>query len=606
MGRKTRADPISFPGGRWCNDGALSAALSNTTPARASAVKQVRDSYNRLAIYDRFNDVLTTDQAAQFAFIKSNEDWKHYGDRFVAEVEEYKILSFDTENRLSASGSGPVLFVISSTPSGYTLMFDLDRLAGPEPMDHDYPLMYLPTQFRKFIRDDDYVKIGSDICRDLRATGVCFRNTVDTRDLFRHYRRTDTKFSTPIIQISGAGPREGLGIINAWSKGEDTKPYTQEVYKSMYGNHNYVINGRPHWPWWRRVFQLYGWRKTNQGHLDLHHHWYAYHDGTAPFSLIYRVILERFIRYTPIPFMAPPSLSTPIFNRFPHDELESDHVPTLVRDFLVPFVNTITIHEDDVDPMTDLDALEVAPLPAKLPRLQVSIHKAPSLPTEEHPTSTSDDHNKSKKTHKRGGKHPYPTAAWKTSDRASIFWDSDPSFGPACTCCGSKTHNFRADNSYDVICPVYLNNNNKAPLCEYPLCTDRFTHTMRLCKTLHHICQLCHIRGHTEVHNCRQWTAAQWDDNRRQWEDAADEGFFTSLRRTQWLFGYFAHRKFTPFPFPFSTYAEMNALPVPYVSKALEEFATKGTWPARTTRKRPQHHSELRSYHSKPAKRFLT
>ncbi len=594
----SRHNPITFPGNRWCDDGALSAALSSTTSARKNVIRVVNEHYNRLAIRDRFNDVLTPEQADQFYVIKSTSDWDHYKDRFVTEVEEFKVLSFDTEERLTSSGRGPTIYVIVSTPTGYTLCFDLESLADGKHQDPAFSLEYVPASVRRFLRTPDYIKIGSDVAKDLRATGINFRTTVDTRDIFRHFRRRTAKYPTPLIQIDGAGSKEGLGIINAWSKGEDTKPQSQDEYREKYGSHSYKLNGRPHWPWWRRMQQLYSWRKTNQGHLDLHHHWYCYHDGTAPFSLLYRVILERFIRYRPT-LMSLPKKSNPKpvppQHRHPGDNIEADALPAVVRQFLDQFVDTITLREEDFDPVSSDEDMEVLPVPD--PLLEVSIHKAPD--------NSATDGQPPAKTHKRGGGRSYPTATWNCSDRANIFWDRDPTLGPGCACCGSKNHNYRADNSHEIICPLFLNSKRGTPLCVYPYCTDRFTHVVRQCKTLHHICQVCHIRGHTEAAGCHNWSKLKWEDNRKEWEKHADTGFYTSLRRTNWLFGYFAHRKYTPYPFPFATYAEMMALPVGYVTAALRDFAKTGAWPTRTSRKRPHDYCESRIYHSKPAARFL-
>ena len=601
MPRKASArhNPITFPGTRWCDDGALSAALSNTTQGRREVMTVVKDTYNRLAIHDRFNDTLTPAQAEQFHVIKNRADWDHHKDRFVGEVEEFKVLSFDTEERLTSAGRGAMIYVIIATPTGYTLCFDLEALAEGKKQDPAFALEFIPASVRRFLRTPEYIKIGSDVAKDLRATGIFFKTTVDTRDVFRHFRRRTAKYPTPLIQIEGAGNKEGLGIINAWSKGEDTKPQSQEEYKEKYGHHKYALNGRPHWPWWRRMHQLYSWRKTNQGHLDLHHHWYCYHDGTAPFSLVYRVLLERFIRYknnkNQLCKRNAQTCSSP--NRHPADELEAAALPGIMHALLQPFADTITIREEDFDPpSSDEDELEILPAPER-PVLDISIHKAP--------VDSTTDEQPPRKIHKRGGGRPYPTATWKTSDRASLFWDADPSLGPGCSCCGSKTHNYRADSSHEIICPVFLNNKRGNPLCTYPYCVDRFTHTVRQCKTLHHICQLCHVRGHTEIAGCHNWSVLKWEDNRKEWEKHADEGIHTCLRRTNWLLGYFAHRPYTPFPFPFASYAEMVSLPVGYVSSALQDFAKTGAWPVRTSRKRPHDYCESRAFHSRPAGRFF-
>ncbi len=596
---KLRCCPITFPGSRWCDDGALSAALSTTTSARRNVISAVRDTYNRLAIRDRFEDVLNPEQAQQFHIIKSKADWEYYKDRFVQEVEEFKILSFDTENKLTSAGTGPTVYVIVATPTGYTLCFDLQELAGNTPVDPTFSLEHIPATVRRFIRTPDYIKIGSDIARDLRATGICFRTTVDTRDIYRHYRRRTAKYPVPIIQIDGAGAREGLGIVNAWSKGEDTKPQTQDEYKERYGSHNYTVNGRTHWPWWRRMQQLYSWRKSGQGHLDVHHHWYIYHDGTAPYSLIYRVILERFIRYStemPNHNRRPPQKTRSFPHRHPDDELEADALPKLTRDFLTQFIDTITIQEDDVDITPDTGDLEITPAPQPGP--------TPAGWSDEG-WSDNDLDEPPKKKHQRGGGRPYPTTRWRTADHSSIFWDTDPTLGAGCSCCGSKNHRYRADASHEIICPVFLNNKRGVHICTYLYCTDRLTHTVRQCKTLHHVCKLCYVRGHTEVAGCQGWSVLKWEDNKKEWERAADDGFYTSLRRTNWLFGYYAHRPFSPWPFPFISYAEIAALPVSYVRQALQDFAKTGAWPTRTSRKRPPNHSECRIFHSRPATRHF-
>ena len=619
--RKSRADKpqerISIQCGRLLSDGSINAALSRTDPSAVDVIKRIADTYKTMVIKNRFNDFLTLYQTEKFHIVSSKRDWEKVSTVFVDEIAHYQLFSFDTESILpprrerSVHNPHQIVYALLATPTGRTCVFDLRTLARPHTINPNNPLEFVPSIVKRWLRDPAYWVLGTGLRQDEQTLKIRISSAIDTSSIYKDYAGINHTTAAPrIIVFYGAGNKSGLAMQALFGKGEDYKPQSRNEYEEKYGAHAYYCHGRRKWPYWRDYEILYKWRKNLDGTIDAHQQHYLYHDSTTPFSLIYRILLERFARG--------------------HDELSPGmSLAELLGAFLDPYVDR-SIKLEETEEETDdiflpgppfapgppeIAAVEVfdhtgrssdpCPLLAKIPRADtdesvvalgdaatpqstdslVVIVPTGNKRTRTVATSTSSEEILPRRKKTRGRK-TFPPSTWQPNQRSFLRWEADPFLGPGCSCCG-RDHSFSVlkDGRHVVTCITFIHKRQRN-LCTYAPCEEKETHLTGRCLLLHHTCSICFTRGHREQDGCLQWTKQQWKDRQEHFEEAADSSNLLKDRRFRWEFGFYAHRPYTPYPFPYASYTEMRERDPREIITELRIFARDGTWP-RGTIKRP-------------------
>ncbi len=627
IGMATPQDLVTFPSGRWFGPTAFQHVVDRTSSPTVNLATIYR-LYGEQSIRIRFYDRLSPIQENMYYFISSYDQWSQASHRFIEEVTTYKMIAIDIERLLTnAVDAMPVVYVTCATPSGLTAVFSLLQLAGRHGVDPAAPFEFLPTVVRNWIANPDIAVLGSAVRAQLRGTAVPYSSTVDTRDIFTTFsnRRIDDRC---LIDITNLGFRTGTGVQALFGKGEDFRPQEQRVYLQRYGEHAYQHRGRSCWPWWRRTSRLFQWHPNNAGHLDSRHRWFLWHTATTPYSLCYRLLLER-------------SVVTPDFLTAFGDPAEA--LQTLIREFVHPSLVHPRQHLEDRDGhgrgrkrRRDQQITPSEIQPRRRDARASSRSSLPLLPgrVADHRSSSSSDsgasaHSSSSHATKRGSSsssshsersrssstppvspnallgdeaddHDIPPAIrerrrqvmvspivhdWSLADEAMFPYLRSPPLTRGCTCCGDPNHVFKCMG--DIICSVY-NANHRRYLCSYKGCRSPSFHLTTFCPWLHRICPNCCTRGHTpHTDNCSEWDADMWDKRRDEWEDVADLGVHTRRREADWRLGFYAHRRHSPFPFPYGSYDEMIRLPVLTVLSDLRRFSDEGVWPFQTRVPKP-------------------
>ncbi len=625
--------PARVQGRRWFTEADRNAILRQSGTDDADLLNEVYSFYRSLVVRNRFSDRLAPAQRELFFIIEKRKHWDNIAHAFIQDVNRCRMLSLfiETTNDVRRADSGPVYsFVVIATPAGLTAAFDLHKLAATQGVDHQRPLEFLPAIVRAWIKDPDFAVVGANIVKTLDRCAVPFCSTVDTRDIFVHFRRHRYRDEL-LINVTGFGNRDGVGAQAFYAKGEDFRPQLEHIYVDRYGPHRYTRGGRSHWPWWRNSTRFYRWRaNTEGGHLDAHHQWYLWHTATTPFALFYRLLLER-------------SLHQPRYLwRFAS-------FAAAVRDLICEFISPLAFRADDMDETDDnVYVSPGSPAPSASGRGSASqatqrdrdrpparraaaarsgtAAARPSSPSSESSSSGSSSASSSTPSRSRSPTPPpepdedrpgsgfssasvnaltdtdedIPPAVkkrraavksaagsvrdWRSKEENQIPYITDPPLTRGCRCCGEQNHVFSVMR--ERTCPIFKLRKPGQRLCEYRFCRSPAFHLTSLCPWLHHICTRCDIRGHSEENKCEDWTEEEWERRRDAWETVADQGVHTGRREKDWRYGFYSQPEFSPYPFPYTTYAEMLSLPVLTVRQDLRRF-DRGHWPRRTRRPCP-------------------
>ncbi len=148
---------ISLPGGRFFDGDALLAAAESATPHARNTAVHLLNLYKAMTIRQGFLHKLTEEQIWRCTIIKNSEDWAGVSGRFMADVDLYKVFSLDTESLAPTSGPRHTrhaipapnrrLYLIASTVSGFTVLFDLEELNGGLPVGNKDLLSLVPPPF---------------------------------------------------------------------------------------------------------------------------------------------------------------------------------------------------------------------------------------------------------------------------------------------------------------------------------------------------------------------------------------------------------------------------------------------------------------------------
>ncbi len=375
----------------------------------------------------------------------------------------------------------------------------------------------------------------------------------------------------PLVNIYGVGNRNGLGILFYWARGYDYKPQPEETYVKTYGQHRYFAPHSSHlrWPWWRRPMELYKWTRNADGRLHDVHHFYLWNDGTTPMALLHRMLITTIIRD---PWAK---------------EFDGRSLPERLHRFIAPYVKqsdppsrrptivgleapSSSDESDDYGPPPPSD-----PRPVPLDWRPLSPNTLAATPAAPSEAATPP-------------RVMVEMPVWGPAQEFKAAWETVLRPGDRCTYCASDAHVFDTKEGHPL-CPRY--HAGKIYTCQYRHCTADTLHCTKMCPVLHAVCSTCWTRGHTEEPRCEEWDEARWAARREDWEAVADLGLYTARRRTIWNFGFFYHRRFTPWPWPFQSYLHMMLMPVLRVLAILRDWAN-GIGPLPPTRPRPAYHDE--------------
>ncbi len=619
--------------GRWINEAVYRRAVKNATDTNRQHLLELYDGYKTMSVRTPFRDLLSAEQRASYFFIDRPEQWDAVAERFRAEVDKYRcctrlvvpscssftprrwpphhvmyrlciiflhantvllvifllfktyqffrLLSFDSESVLSTGGaSTPLRYGIFSTFSGTTAVFDFHRLAGSQPHFRRPPLMDIPDIFTTWLEEPGIVVLGADVAGDASVAGADATSCLDTRVFFDHMRRSpDVAGDNPVVNIYGIGNRSGLGVQAYWAKGYDHKPQPETTFVRTYGQHRYFAahSARLRWPWWRRAPELYRWTRGTDGGLRDVHHFYMWCDGTTPMSLLHRVLLTLLIRNPWCTTYEDRSLTERIHHfiapyvRQPPPPRRRPHIVDLSRD-----EGEITDSSDsDPPPPTTSRPVPLdwrplspdAPSRPETPALSAGPSSIPSPP-----------------------RTVLQLPVWGPAQKFKAAWDMTFRTGDRCAYCAADTHVFSTKEGRPI-CPRY--HAGEVYTCQYKYCNSGTLHCTRMCPVLHNVCPTCYTRGHSPEQRCEEWTEEEWARRRDGWEAVADLGLLTTDRHRIWNQGFFYHRRFTAWPFPFESYLHMVSVPVLRVLAILRDWAN-GIAPLPPTRTRPSFHDEPR------------
>ncbi len=553
-----RHPSVQAPGGPFLDEAALHDALADAPEAVKNTLVHLHNTYKALAILRPFHHKLTEEQIWRTCLIRSAADWSNIAGRFMRDVDLHAILSFDTESyrptqggrrrdRFATPAPTRLLYAIASTACGFTAVFDLESLNRGSPLGNSDAFSVLPAPFRRWMEDPAVLILGSNVEVDLQDPSLRATSLVDTRVLWRQFLAASPEPAQQrgkLIKLYGIGNRDGLQVQALWAKGFAYKPTPEETFVRLFGSHPYRdANGNGKWPWFRNPHIFYQWWRTAAGGIRQEHMFYLFHDSTTPISLVLRLVLERVLQVGAIAV-------------FPEDKSTADVFRSFLQDFAVtkpaPVLSASAATEDVEEDIAVLP-------PPSLPNIGLEYESED--PEQDSPAAAVS----------------FPAPLWRQRDLSFMPYEANPSFGHHCTACGSSSHSFLWNNQ--EACPDYLAADRSSRLtCLYELCrSPRGDHNTKVCPVLHHICQTCWCRGHFESDRCSDWDLPQWANNRRFWEDAADHGLYTSARRTHWSLGYFAHRPYTPYPYPVDSYKQLADMPFPQARALIIDFS-RGTW----------------------------
>ncbi len=486
----------------------------------------------------------------------------------------HRLLSFDSESVLSPSGvSTPLRYGIFSSFPGTTVVFDFHRLAGGQPHFTRSPLRSIPACFTTWLEEPGIVVLGADVAGDASVAGADATSCLDTRILFEHMRRAPESLNeNPIVNVYGIGNKSGLGVQAYWGKGYNHKPQAESAYVRLYGSHRYFAphSARLRWPWWRRATELYRWTRGIDGNLADVHHFYMWSDGTTPMALLHRAQLTLLIRN-------------------PWSTLYEDRSLTeRLHHFISPYVRQppaprrrpkiVDLSRDDgelSDSSTDSD-----PPPPSVSR-PVPLDWRPFSPEPAPPVAPVPVPPPPERT-------VIQMPVWGPTQEFKAAWDTVFRPGDRCSYCASDSHVFNTKQGRPA-CPRY--HAGEVYTCQYKYCNAGTLHCTKMCPVLHAVCSTCYTRGHTEEQRCEEWEEQEWARRRDDWEAVADLGLYTQQRHRIWNHGFFYHRRFTAWPWPFESYLHLTSVPVLRVLAILRDWAN-GIAPLPPTRKRPAFHDE--------------
>ena len=584
----------------YVGDRDLNSLAANAARLRLdSHTVQFYDFYNE--IYQRgrvvptFRQELSQAQERYLILVSNITDWIDSDDAvaFQQEVDLYGFMSFDLERYQvdkDAVGRVPLfkrrrvyqdrtVYAVFGTLTGRVAIFDLESCYGG-PVRPEDPLETLPSEFKAWIRSPDVILAGSGIDGDILETGLDAQKVLNTQDLFAKHM-SSTEGSPPLINV-GSTRRSGMGIQAYYAKGVDYKPMAARKFVTDYGMHKYRDNnGRLKWPAWRHHDFLYKWYKNKEGQLRSESLFYMWHDGSTPSSLVAKIFLDSCQR-------------TPILVR---EAKVAEHL----QNFLGPNFQRVgapdVLHIDAPELVRELDAegeeagaqnrrgeaLEVQPTNNKQVsqgRINNPNERLTTAFVSQRATQEKEEGELSDDECKVVDIQPPEKIVREGKPREGAvfsYWDwrrerenpyvANPGLARLCVYCAKGKHSYK-HKSGAIMCEAALEDEPHTDICTYVRCKDRAAHRIAACKMLHHRCGICNHRGHDEEDRCWSWDDRDWKKARDDFEMYADFGVYTTSRRRDEQWGFWAHLRESPFPY-FASYPELLKMSVAEVDEAL-------------------------------------
>ncbi len=538
-----------------------------------------------MAIFPVYRQSLSAWQRDHFFTASKSGQWENvqFAREFAAEVERYRLISFDTESRKDPdTGLERVILAHFGTATGMGVLFDLETMSSGCWAPPDDALRDVPKCFKCWLRAPGIYTVGSAIAGDEKKVGLQIKRMVDMREVFYHYRNM-TYEGKPIVDI-GHTTKTGLGVQAFYSKGVDYKPMARHKHVALYGDPGYkTFKGSRTWPEFKH-WNIYKWKRDETGALAVPGKFYCYHDLTTPQATIASIFLDM---------AAGPGVVVG----------GSCSVADAIHTVLGPIYNKqaevrFDLVEDDVD-MEEKPKVEEKPGPSiaasvavaqvlKDQGAQAQEEKEVVALTSSASTEGSDtlslDHGeelsegeirdeeppqKKVKKVKQAVIRPVPLPAydcrwdWEVDRRNPYV--RHPLWGKHCQVCGIGKHAAK-NKEGDTTCPLLKETGWIG--CGYRRCRTTGHRTI-VCPALHQICPLCYHRGHDRYAGCATWSPLQWRVALGDFEECAPEGLYTTSRQHDERWGFWAAKSGTPYPYPVA-YKDLLELGVAEADRALQ------------------------------------
>ncbi len=477
---------------------------------------------------------LSREQQAYLHVIRCKDDWYDVEPRFERDVQEFGVITFDTEdflpdhaklketpaNKVRWQDKERLLYVLIGTFKGRVAVFDLEEMSRG-PVDTEQPLAALPDSVKRWIRDEEVMVLGSNVGQDFgkldyRATSLC-----DTRDVFRHYYGEENG----LIWL-GETTKSGLGVQAFWAKGFDYKAGKRADHVKLYGDMRYTDKrGRKAWPQERIRTVLYKWDKQRGKLQDFQLH-YMWNDATTSVALVVRLAMEMLLNGRLV-YKSRPRWAALISR--------------IIGCNVGGYMGEVDDEQVDVEvPPRDSDVQT----PAKANSNAVTSVCVPEAEAVEDDVEVVGVLGHPKLTPIAGSSFHY----FDADIRRINYYKADPVWPRVCTYCGDPMHSFK-NYKKEILCPLMLSDDPNVDKCKYRMCRDKKSHYTPVCRTLHHRCVKCLHRGHLERQLCDEWDEEVWESARLDFEHQADKGVWTKFRRSEERWSFWSHAPGTAFPY---------------------------------------------------------
>ncbi len=170
---------VGLPAGRHFTQETLE-SVKHYAALPTENLTSIYRTYCDLSIRLRFYDCLSPVQENLYFSISTHAQWMEAAPHFIQDVLTYKMITATAEYvTIGSHHTTPLIYLVCSTPTGRTAVFDLLRLAGRHGVDAHNPCKFLPAIIRTWISDPDILVLTrlhgrhpGDL-QGVRRTGRC-------------------------------------------------------------------------------------------------------------------------------------------------------------------------------------------------------------------------------------------------------------------------------------------------------------------------------------------------------------------------------------------------------------------------------------------------
>lgn len=486
-----------------------------------------------------FRDELREEQRKYFHLVTQHNQWRKVDALFRREVEEFGVISSDTESRIHFPEEKvefeeewhAFVYLIIGTGNGHVFVLHLQRLREMNPKQPFREI--IPAAVVKAIEDEKIIKIGSgmliDAIKDYKANGINIKTVADTTRI-----HCDWSLRTERLEENPTG-RHGLGRVSYDLFGYDFKPQTRkkrkifswdtsetinrQTYRQMaedlfierYGPHGYAV-----FPPYRSPLVQYRWKLPMRSFDEN----YLFLDAMVPVCLVFTVVVEDLKKTatekTNNQCENIRSLLWRVLQEYT-EQTDNLTIPTpKKKKFHISEQPPITVIQGGEPGFTNHKGLFRSDLDWWEKEIgEGAIQDA-------YIRNVSDKRNR----RKRGLGACFMLPSKLNGDNIL-----DISCFRRCSFCGGKTHSKRKQDM-SPMCQKFIERLGQisqkldlTPLCSYPLCKETGYHYTSMCPLLHDICSLCQKIGHRS-HHCLSYSQVYLTT---LFNENADLGIFTRL-----------------------------------------------------------------------------